>query len=93
MKDLPQCFIILKFQKVNQKSRSYIVCGKSAHAFLDWEKEIYFQAKTYLCICVQCGLCLAFISCIYAGFFLQLGIDGLLTWVRKDKQIYMHACI
>ena len=35
------------------------------------------------------GLCLAFIVCIQAAFKLQ--VKGLLTWVRKDKQIYIHT--
>jgi len=36
-------------------------------------------------------LCLAFIVCIQVAFKLQ--VKGLLTWVRKDKQICIHTCM
>ena len=53
-------------------------------------KETCLWRSAYLCMSVIQAL-LAFIVCNQAAFKLQ--VKGLLTWVRKDKQIYIHTYI
>ena len=52
-------------------------------------KEARLRRRTYLCMSVIYRLCLAFTVCIQSAFKLQ--VKGLFTWVRKDKQIYIHT--
>jgi len=72
------------------RKASFEVYGWSLCPVFWLGKKHIFKAEL-TCAWVEYRLCLAFIVCIQAAFKLQ--IKGLLTWVRKDKQICIHACI
>ena len=69
------------------RKAGFEVCGQSLRPVFDWERNTPSRQS----LPVHDRLCLAFIVCIQAAFKLQ--VKGLLTWVRKDKQIYIHTCI
>jgi len=67
------------------------VCGQSLRPVFDWKRDTPSRRSLPVHECNNYRLCFAFIVCIQVSFKLQ--VKGLLTWVRKDKQIYMHTCI
>ena len=58
------------------------VCGWSLCPVFDWERNTPLRQS----LPEHNRLCLAFTVCIQAAFKLQ--VKGMLTWVRKDKQIW-----
>ena len=51
-------------------------------------KEACLERRAYLCVSVIYALFSLY--CLCTGCF-QASSKGLLTWVRKDKQIYIHT--
>jgi len=84
-------FFGCKTPEESTRKAGFEVCGQSLRLVFDWERITPSRHSLPVHECNIRRLCLAFIICIQAAFKLQ--VKGLLMWVRKKKQIYMHAYI
>ena len=84
------CFFGCRRPEKLTRKTGFEVCGRLLHQVFDWERNKPSRQSLPVREC-NFGFVLAFIVCIQAAFKLQ--VKGLLTWVRKDKQIHVHTYI
>ena len=79
-------FFGCRMHEKSTRKDGFKVWGWSLHPVFDWERNT--PSKESLPVC-ECNIGL---YCLYTGCF-QASSKGLLTWVWKDKQIYIYTYI
>ena len=84
---LVHCFSLVKCLKsLLGKLASKSVDGR--YTLFSIGKETHLRGRAYLCVIVKQALFSLYY--LYTGCF-QASSKGLLMWVRKDKQMYIHT--